>query len=63
MPARATAAEHELREEELLTDEADCSGSQLAALGLETRRALEASDLDRRFLVPDSVAEALEAAR
>ena len=35
----------------------------LAAPGLETRRALEVSGLDRHFLVHDTVAEALEAAR
>ena len=36
---------------------------RLAAPGLETRRALEVSGLDRHFLVHDTVAEALEAAR
>jgi len=39
------------------------SGFRLAAPGLETRRALEVSGLDRHFLVHDTVAEALEAAR
>lgn len=38
-------------------------GFRLAAPGLETRRALEVSGLDRHFLVHDTVAEALEAAR
>jgi anti-sigma B factor antagonist len=38
------------------------NGFRLAAPGLETRRALEVSGLDRHFLVYDSVAEALEAA-
>jgi anti-sigma B factor antagonist len=42
---------------------ADGSGFRLAAPGLETRRALEVSGLDRHFLVHDTVAEALEAAR
>jgi anti-sigma B factor antagonist len=42
---------------------ADRSGFRLAAPGLETRRALEVSGLDRHFLVHDTVAEALEAAR
>jgi anti-sigma B factor antagonist len=42
---------------------ADRSGFRLAAPGLETRRALEVSGLDRHFLVHDSVAEALEATR
>jgi anti-sigma B factor antagonist len=42
---------------------ADRGGFRLAAPGLETRRALEVSGLDRHFLVHDSVAEALEAAR
>ena len=41
---------------------ADRSGFRLAAPGLETRRALEVSGLDRHFLVHDTVAEALEAA-
>src|SRR5256885_697747 len=36
---------------------------RLAAPGLETRRALEVSGLDRHFFVHDTVAEALEAAR
>lgn len=42
---------------------ADRSGFRLAAPGLETRRALEVSGLDRHFLVHNSVEEALEAAR
>ena len=42
---------------------ADRSAFRLAAPGLETRRALEVSGLDRHFLVHDTVAEALEAAR
>jgi anti-sigma B factor antagonist len=42
---------------------ADRSGFRLAAPGLETRRALEVSGLDRHFLVHDTIAEALEAAR
>jgi anti-sigma B factor antagonist len=42
---------------------ADRSGFRLAAPGLETRRALEVSGLDRHFLVHDSVAEALAATR
>ena len=42
---------------------ADRSGFRLAAPGLETRRALEVSGLDRHFLVYDTVAEALEATR
>jgi anti-sigma B factor antagonist len=42
---------------------ADRSGFRLAAPGLETRRALEVSGLDRHFIVHDTVAEALEAAR
>jgi hypothetical protein len=41
---------------------ADRNGFRLAAPGLETRRALEVSGLDRHFLVHDTVAEALEAA-
>jgi anti-sigma B factor antagonist len=41
----------------------DRKGFRLAAPGLETRRALEVSGLDRHFLVNDTVAEALEAAR
>jgi anti-anti-sigma factor len=41
---------------------ADRSGFRLAAPGLEARRALEVSGLDRHFLVHDTVAEALEAA-
>jgi anti-sigma B factor antagonist len=40
---------------------ADRGGFRLAAPGLETRRALEVSGLDRHFLVRDTVAEALEA--
>jgi anti-sigma B factor antagonist len=39
------------------------SSFRLAAPGLETKRALEVSGLDRHFLVHDTVAEALEAAR
>jgi anti-sigma B factor antagonist len=39
----------------------DRSGFRLAAPGLEARRALEVSGLDRHFLVHDTVAEALEA--
>jgi anti-sigma B factor antagonist len=42
---------------------ADRQGFRLAAPGLETRRALEVSGLDRHFLVHGTVAEALEAAR
>jgi anti-sigma B factor antagonist len=42
---------------------ADRTGFRLAAPGLETRRALEVSGLDRHFLVHGTVAEALEAAR
>jgi anti-sigma B factor antagonist len=42
---------------------ADRSGFRLAAPGLETRRALEVSGLDRHFVVHDTVAEALEATR
>jgi anti-sigma B factor antagonist len=42
---------------------AEHGGFRLAAPGLETRRALEVSGLDRHFLVHDSVAEALEATR
>ena len=41
----------------------DRNGFRLAAPGLETRRALEVSGLDHHFLVHDTVAEALEAAR
>jgi anti-sigma B factor antagonist len=40
---------------------AERGGFRLAAPGLETRRALEVSGLDRHFLVHDTVAEALEA--
>jgi len=42
---------------------ADRGGFRLAAPGLETRRALAVSGLDRHFLVYDTVAEALDAAR
>ena len=42
---------------------ADRGGFRLAAPGLETRRALEVSGLDRHFLVHDTVTEALEADR
>src|SRR3954468_21520836 len=42
---------------------ADRSGFRLAAPGLEARRALEVSGLDRHFLVHNTVEEALEAAR
>ena len=42
---------------------ADRGGFRLAAPGLETRRALEVSGLDRHFVVRDTVAEALEATR
>jgi len=38
---------------------ADRSGFRLAAPGLETRRALEISGLDKHFSVFDTVAEAL----
>jgi anti-sigma B factor antagonist len=41
----------------------DRKGFRLAAPGLETRRALEVSGLDRHFLVHETVPEALEAAR
>lgn len=41
----------------------DRSGFRLASPGLETRRALEVSGLDRHFLVHDTVAEALAADR
>ena len=44
------------------TKMADRAGFRLAAPGLETRRALEVSGLDRHFLVHETVAEALEAA-
>jgi anti-sigma B factor antagonist len=37
----------------------DRSGFRLAAPGLEVRRALEVSGLDRHFVVHDSVADAL----
>jgi anti-sigma B factor antagonist len=40
---------------------ADRGGFRLAAPGLETRRALEISGLDRHFSVHDTVAAALEA--
>jgi anti-sigma B factor antagonist len=39
---------------------ADRSGFRLAAPGLETRRALEVSGLDKHFSVFDTVADALE---
>jgi anti-sigma B factor antagonist len=42
---------------------ADSDGFRLAAPGLETRRALEVSGLDRHFRVHGTVAEALEATR
>ena len=42
---------------------AERKGLRLAAPGLETRRALEVSGLDRVFLVYDTVAEALEVTR
>jgi anti-sigma B factor antagonist len=42
---------------------ADRKGFRLAAPGLETKRALEVSGLDRHFLVHETVPEALEAAR
>jgi anti-sigma B factor antagonist len=42
---------------------ADRGGFRLAAPGLETRRALEVSGLDRHFLVHDTVADALAATR
>ena len=42
---------------------ADRNGFRLAAPGLETRRALEVSGLDRHFIVHDTVAEALEPTR
>jgi len=41
----------------------DRGGFRLAAPGLETRRALEVSGLDRHFLVFGTVTEALDAAR
>jgi anti-sigma B factor antagonist len=41
----------------------DRQGFRLAAPGVETRRALEVSGLDRHFLVHDTVPEALQAAR
>ena len=41
----------------------DRRGFRLATPGLETRRALEVSGLDRHFQVYDTVSEALEAAR
>ncbi len=40
----------------------DRGGFRLAAPGLETRRALEVSGLDRHFAVHDTVSEALETA-
>jgi anti-sigma B factor antagonist len=42
---------------------ADRKGFRLAAPGIETRRALEVSGLDRHFVVHETVPEALEAAR
>jgi anti-sigma B factor antagonist len=42
---------------------AERQGFRLAGPGIETRRALEVSGLDRHFLVHDTVPEALEAAR
>jgi anti-sigma B factor antagonist len=42
---------------------ADGQRFRLAGPGIETRRALEVSGLDRHFLVHDTVPEALEAAR
>jgi anti-sigma B factor antagonist len=42
---------------------ADRRGFRLAAPGLETRRALEISGLDRHFYVHETVAEALAAER
>jgi anti-sigma B factor antagonist len=39
---------------------ADRNGFRLAAPGLETRRALEVSGLDKHFSVFDTVADALE---
>jgi anti-sigma B factor antagonist len=42
---------------------ADRRGFRLAEPGLETRRALEVSGLDRHFLVHDTLAEALETTR
>jgi anti-sigma B factor antagonist len=48
---------------EALSMMADRSGFRLAAPGLEVTRALEVSGLDRHFLLHDTVAEALEAAR
>ena len=48
---------------EALSKMTDRRGFRLAAPGLETRRALEVSGLDRHFLVHETVAEALEAAR
>jgi anti-sigma B factor antagonist len=47
---------------EARTRMADRNGFRLAAPGLEARRALEVSGLDRHFHVHDTVAEALEAA-
>jgi anti-sigma B factor antagonist len=48
---------------EALSKTTDRRGFRLAAPGLETRRALEVSGLDRHFHVHDTVAEALEAGR
>jgi len=42
---------------------ADRGGFRLAAPGLETRRALEVSGLDRHFSVFDTVADALESGK
>lgn len=41
----------------------DRRGFRLAAPGVETRRALEVSGLERHFLVYETVTEALDAAR
>ena len=48
---------------EARTRMADRNGFRLAAPGLEARRALEVSGLDRHFHVHDTVAEALKAVR
>ncbi len=42
---------------------ADRGGFRLAAPGLEVRRALEVSGLDRHFRVHDTVADAVASAR
>ena len=42
---------------------ADRGGFRLAAPGLEVRRALEVSGLDRHFRVHDTVADAVDPAR